>query len=354
MGLKKTKSFVTFYILSFIGLFIAISATYLLPEKYFWDSDIILNNRYNLSGLIGSYQFSIWFYDITKLKYLPIEIVGLIQYIIVTLILFIIGVPRRFYKLNNLRNLLIYSMMLLLAVYIAVPAKEFINFIYISIIVFLIQNRSLKYAKTIAFCLFLMMFFGFFFRPYYYLICILSVLIYLGSYIRIKNYKIISIVYGLLILIGISLSYGIVKGEFISQTTREALNTTRMGSEAAKTMIVSPLDADTWYGESFGIVYGFFSVNVPLNGLKHMLSPQVLIFILWQLLLFYLLIRKYGKCLKELRKRNYDLWLFYFLFSYLIVQGVFEPDLGSAIRHKIGILPLIYYVLNYEHFRKKI
>jgi hypothetical protein len=28
------------------------------------------------------------------------------------------------------------------------------------------------------------------------------------------------------------------------------------------------------------------------------------------------------------------------LFSYFIVQGVFEPDLGTAIRHKIGVFSI--------------
>jgi hypothetical protein len=30
---------------------------------------------------------------------------------------------------------------------------------------------------------------------------------------------------------------------------------------------------DTWYGEAVGIMG--FTVNVPINGLKHLLSPQI-------------------------------------------------------------------------------
>ena len=33
-----------------------------------------------------------------------------------------------------------------------------------------------------------------------------------------------------------------------------------------------------------------------------------------------------------------------------MVQGVFEPDLGTSIRHKIGFLPLIYFALYYDRF----
>jgi hypothetical protein len=39
---------------------------------------------------------------------------------------------------------------------------------------------------------------------------------------------------------------------------------------------------------------------------------------------------------------------------FFIVQGIFEPDLGTSIRHKIGLFPLIYFALYYEDFRKDI
>jgi hypothetical protein len=44
------------------------------------------------------------------------------------------------------------------------------------------------------------------------------------------------------------------------------------------TAVVSPISQDTWYGEAFGIVYGFMAVNVPIiEAVKHILSPQVLV-----------------------------------------------------------------------------
>ena len=41
-------------------------------------------------------------------------------------------------------------------------------------------------------------------------------------------------------------------------------------------------------------------------------------------------------------------WLFHILFGYFMVQGIFEPDLGSSIKHKIGVLPLIYEAVFYK------
>lgn len=127
-----------------------------------------------------------------------------------------------------------------------------------------------------------------------------------------------------------------------------------MASGDANSIITSPVKTDTWYGEVISVFYGFFTVNLPLNGLKHILSPQIIVFVIWQLLLFYILLVRFSKCLKERKKYKYELLIMFILFSFFILQGVFEPDLGSAIRHKTGIFPLIYFALYYEHFRKEL
>jgi cell division protein FtsW (lipid II flippase) len=83
-------------------------------------------------------------------------------------------------------------------------------------------------------------------------------------------------------------------------------------------------------------------------------SPQIISFIIWQLLLFYILLVRLARCLKEKKNNKDELWILLILFSYFIVQGLFEPDLGSAVRHKIGVFPIIYYALYYDYFRKNI
>ncbi|SFZ90119.1 hypothetical protein SAMN05428642_101750 [Flaviramulus basaltis] len=352
MKLLISKSNFAFFLLAISGLLFSVFSYYILPEKYFWDSNTIINNDHGFTGLMGSFPFSIWFYKVTGLKYLSREIIAIIQYSILVYLLYKIGISKDLHKFL-LKNIIIYLMFLMLAIYVAVPSKEFINYIYISFIVFFVIKRKTNIGKTIFISIFLMIFFSWFFRPYYFIIAIIAFFMYIMSYIKIKNYKTATILYGLLLLIFISLSYGVIKGEFISEQTRDVVNNSRMGEDYAKTIIKPPLENDTWYGESISVIHGFFSVNLPVNGLRHFLSPQIVIFILWQLILFYILIRKYEKSIREGKRNNYELWLFYILFSYFIVQGVFEPDLGSALRHKASVFPIIYYLLNYESFRKK-
>jgi hypothetical protein len=147
----------------------------------------------------------------------------------------------------------------------------------------------------------------------------------------------------------------VLTGKFISESTREELNTERRFSKEANSMIVSPVQTDTWYGETISIFNGFVAVNIPVfQGIKHFLSPQIVAFVVWQLFLLYILLVRFSRCLRDREKFKLELWTIIILFSYYIVQGMFEPDLGTATRHKIGFFPLLYFIFYYEDFRRKV
>jgi len=80
----------------------------------------------------------------------------------------------------------------------------------------------------------------------------------------------------------------------------------------------------------------------------------VMAFVVWQLFLFWILIVRFGYLLKSYPERKKELWIMLFILSYFIIQGIFEPDLGSAVRHKIGVLPLIYFIFYYDQFKRKV
>jgi len=67
--------------------------------------------------------------------------------------------------------------------------------------------------------------------------------------IKIPNRTFATLFYGIAIIIFLSLSYGFVQGHFFSEQSRELINSVRMGSVDANSSIVSPVKADTWYGE---------------------------------------------------------------------------------------------------------
>jgi len=347
------KSTAAFLLIATINLVAAFLAFFVLPPKFFYDAAIIIYDKYNEIGYFGSYPLTILFYKITGLKYLPFPLIALLQFPILIYILYKIGIPNNFEKIN-IKNILVYLGIFMIVIYISMPSKEFITYLYVTPIVFMCVRKQFSFQKTVVLSLVLLIIFGVFYRPYFALIPIIAGGMYLISFINFKNKTVTTIFYGLLIAFFLSLSYGILKGEYFSEMSREVVNKTRLGSSDANSMIIPPIKPDTWYGEIIAVFYGFFTVNIPVNGLKHILSPQIIIFIVWQLLLFYILLVRFSKCLKERKKYQYELFILLIIFSFFILQGVFEPDLGSAIRHKIGIFPLIYFALYYEHFRKEL
>ncbi|MGO4817159.1 hypothetical protein [Flavobacterium sp. W22_SRS_FP1] len=344
---KNTAVFIGLF---FCNLLVAFLTPYILPERYFNDTVIIVFDRGQEIGWLGSYPFAIMFYKLTGLRHLSFFLIALIQFPIVTYILYKIGVPHNFHKLN-VKNILVYVGLLLLGIYMSMPTKEFITFLMFCSIPFIFKSNK-KPVFKIGFSLVLVACFSFF-RAYYLLMPIFAIGMYVLSFIKFENKTLSIIFYGILISIFLSLSHGVIRGEYISKQTRENYVVENINKNNINTAIVSPISQDTWYGEVFGIVYGFMAVNVPvIEAIKHILSPQVLVFVLWQLLLFYILFVRFSRCLKNRKQYQFELWTLLILFAFFIVQGIFEPDLGTSIRHKIGLFPLIYFALYYEDFRK--
>ncbi|UUF15576.1 MULTISPECIES: hypothetical protein [Flavobacterium] len=353
MKTKIEKSKAAFLLIAAANLFVAVIAFFILPPKFFYDAAIIAYDKSNEIGYIGSYPVSILLYKISGLRYLPFPVIALIQFPLLMYILYKIGIPDQFEKLT-VKNILVYMGILMIAIFMSMPSKEFITFLYISPIVFMCLNQQISLKKTIIYSTLLLLIFGVFFRPYYLLIPVIGAGMYFVSLISFKSKTITTIFYGLLIAVFLSFSHGIIKGKYLSEISRELVNSDRVGSSDANSIIISPVKTDTWYGETIGIFYGFFTVNVPLNGLKHILSPQIVVFIIWQLLLFYILLVRFAKCLADRKRYSKELLVLLIIFAFFIVQGVFEPDLGTAVRHKMGVFPLIYFALYYESFRKEL
>ena len=348
-----SRSQAAFLIIAILTVVLGVLAIYYLPERFFYDGETIINDYDNEKGFIGSYPVTMSFYEYTGLGNLPVPLVALIQLTILLWVIYKIGLPDKFARLN-LRNILAYSMILMMAFYISMPSKEFLTFLFIALIVRIFQKRDLSITAGIGLVFLMLILFGIWYRPYYVILPLLTLMIYFASQIKIKQQVWAACITGFVVMIFISISYGFLKGEFISESTRESLNAERLGELATNSVINSPVKPDTWYGESFSILYGFISVNLPVNGLRHLLKPQILIFVVWQLILSIYLLVLFKNALKNRLKNSYEIWAFSLVFSYFILQGVFEPDLGSAVKHKIGILPLLYFTLYYDYFRKNI
>jgi hypothetical protein len=346
--IKKNKA--VFLLLFILNLSIAFLAPLILPQRYLDDTPLIVLDPYNEIGWVGSFPFAIMFYKITGLRYLPFFLVALVQIPIISYILYKIGVPDDFHKVNT-KNLVIYIALFIAAVFISFPSKEFITFLMFSSVPLIYLSKKSNRFKIIA-SLILIPCFSFF-REYYLLIPILAIGMYIATFIKFKRKVYSTVFYGLILAVFLSFSHGLVKGEFISKKTRQD-HLDNITGYKVNSSIQSPIPQDTWYGEGIGIFYGFFAVNLPLiEGAKNLLSPQVIAFVVWQSFVFYILIVQLSRCLQNKKENQLKLWALLILFSYFIIQGIFEPDLGTSVRHKMGFLPIIYFVFYYDSIRKK-
>ena len=353
MRLTLQKNKLTFLVLFIISIFIACIGELVLPEKFFYDAQTIVFDYGNEAGFKGSYPIAMTFYKYTQLGKLPFNVVGVIQLCFYYFILYKIGIPKDFHVLS-IKNIVMYLAFFMIAIFIAMPSKEFITFLYVSQIVFLFQSRKIGFDISLLYSFFSLVLFGVFFRSYFALIPFISIILFYFSKIKYPNRTLAILSVSILIIVIFSGLHYIVKGDFFSDLARNLVNDLKKGSSDANSMLIPPLETTGVFSEFINTFYSFFSVNFPIVEYKHLLSPRIVMFIIWQILFTIILVVRFSWAIKDQKKNNRVLWVFYFLFSYLAIQSVFEPDLGSAVRHKIGILPLIYFVFYYDSFSKKI
>ena len=352
--MQLSKNQILFITITFISIVLGVFAYQFLPDKYYYDAVLIATDPYNQKGFINSYPVAMMFYDTFFLNKWPYPILAIFQLLIIFYCFYRLSIPKNFTKLY-LSNILIWSALIALSIYISMPSKEFINILFIFLIAFIFKSIQLKQKIKITIILVLFTLFGLWYRIYFIMIPVLAVTSFMVFRLKIRKKIIVSIFVSVLAAIFMSVSYAIVSGEYMSESTREELNEKRKGRQDSQTLILSPVKTNNAIGEAVGIMYGYVTVNLPFESLiKFYYKPQVILFSIWQILLFYVLIIKFNKARKE-STSVYDerLWLFHIVFSYFVIQGVFEPDLGSSIRHKFGVLPIIYQAIFYTRLYGK-
>ena len=141
MGLSKNQ--ILFVTIAFISIVLGVFAHQLLPEKYYYDAVLIAIDPYNQKGFINSYPVAMMFYDIFFLNKLSYPILAIFQLLIIFYCFYRLSIPKNFTRLY-LSNILIWSALIALSIYISMPSKEFINILFIFLIAFILKSKKLK------------------------------------------------------------------------------------------------------------------------------------------------------------------------------------------------------------------
>lgn len=240
-----------------------------------------------------------------------------------------------FSKYNNLILLFMFS--IFYGAYAAQFSKELVVFILMDFVLLISTSKSLKYNLLIF-----ILIYGIFFRTYWILIFVLSILFYFVA--RNKHTNLWSwIACYFLIIICMELSYNFVTGNFLSNY-RYSVNVWRAMDVNSNTIINNPLINSNILTDFLNFLYGLLNIFIPINGIN---SSNEIIYYLWIWIIVWITFRSILKNKDDLM--DYKL---YFLIGMISVQAFFEPDIGSMLRHQIVLLPILLLFSNRDTFLK--
>ena len=190
--MQLSKNQILFITIAFISVVLGVFAHQFLPDKYYYDAILIATDPYNQKGFINSYPVAMMFYDTFFLNKLPYPILAIFQLSIIFYCFYRLSIPKKFTKLY-LSNILIWSALIALSIYISMPSKEFINILFIFLLAFILKSKKLKQKTKITAILVLFGLFGLWYRIYFVMIPVLAVTSFLVFRLKISKKIITSI-----------------------------------------------------------------------------------------------------------------------------------------------------------------
>ncbi|MCT8975968.1 hypothetical protein N4T77_05100 [Clostridium sp. CX1] len=338
-SINKNKYFYVSYIMfSFaIGFVTKISLDKFLDSKYFYDT-IKIMSLITKNTVIDDkgFDFSKKFFSILNL---PLEYWNITIFLI-TFLIFLVSLLKLPPNFNNRVFYVILPMWIFIFnIYNNTVSKETIQFFVTWVIAFIlcIEKRLLFinfYLGTI------LVYFSINFRVY---LVLHLIVFYALQFIFLKKSNIKSKLLIIFIMVVIaSVFLEIRKPDLISSVlnARIGVNQYRANDPDANTII-----NDIFNNKNNSII--IYSMNsfinvfrflIPLELLR-MHSIKYLVFILYQLIITFLVIRNVIEY-KNLDKRT-NLILFMTIAIFL-VQVIFEPDFGSYLKHQTAYIPFLY------------
>ena len=229
---------------------------------------------------------------------------------------------------KSIQWLYIFSSIILFSIYFRVFTKEIVPLV-INLFVGLLVSRSNSVKKTILLITIINISYAFFFRTYWSIFAFLFIMFYLADNFGwlIKISKRIAFLGVLFLSLALTNSNLLI--------LQDKLNERRIGSEYANSAFTNiPTIFNgllTWPFKIIAFIFPFPFIQKP--------NIQLTLACINILLMFY--------CFLKIGKSEYfELWkvklVIFYLISYVLTLGIFEPDYGSFTKHMAGFLPLIF------------
>lgn len=319
-----------------------------LPDKYFWDSARI-NSMVTGSGKMqeweGSYRVTasifkkINIFDFTDLQDWAI----LIAVIFSILLLIMLSRPR---ELDLIQTVFVIASIGLLNIYIFNISKDIIQYFIFMLIYLVLLMDFLKPIVKVILTFLIFYWESTFFRSYYLIIGVLSVVLYFVFSSRAKKDKKVTVGSVLMIIaiafatiyIFLFLASFIMPSEYneviyVRQTNLNDIAVSQIEN-------VFPIDG----------TLNNFMINYVINAVRMMIPVELirngvfyLPFVVYQIfILFYLV-----KTIRGLRKEMSETVIIALsaFTAYLLGSFIFEPDFGSFVRHEAATFPVLHVIV---------
>lgn len=335
----------------FIMLFIIVLETFLikafqfeiLPSKYFYDSNRILDLANGISTVTDkSYSFAANFFktiNIFNLKTLKqwsyfVSIISLILLVIVLS-------KNKKILLNNL--FFVIASIALLNIYVFNISKDFIQFLFFFLIFIVLKNNRFSNNRKLILTSFILLVEAYAFRIYYVIMAMLMITIYFIYDKMIKEKFLNKKMIVKILILSLCLFFAeVFVVQMISIDNYNAISNARYISNASRE--ASP-DAITIINDIFGRNTSFikFILNYVVN-LVRMLFPIELMtkgikyipFVFYQLFITFTIFNTSVK----LNEKNI-MWLITVI-AFVMISVIFEPDFGSFVRHESTLFLILF------------
>lgn len=335
----KSKSWASSFLIFWVTILVVLffGGDSVLPEKYFWDSQVLMNMMNGGASpdlMDGSYYYTAKFFSIFGDSVIFVNLVVAVVFLCVAALF-----------INNAQTAFFASFLLFphLVLGLSRPQKELIVTLLSMIIIWAVEKTKIRLG--VALCIIGYACYAIV-RNYYALICFSFLLLFWLA----RKGKIDYIIFSVLMLV---LAVSLLPTEFFSmlQGTRDAFNMLRPpGGDGNETIYFNPNPPDSFWNFSFNYLSAasFFLVPILYHQNLSALFLQiynviVLITLFYFLKLYYVKSRQYLSL--EMESRLDKVLLLAMIFaSHVFILLLFEPDLGSFMRHissvAIYLLPL--------------
>jgi hypothetical protein len=347
MQIKKINlSFLAIYT---VGLTLVLIIPFLLPAKYYSDGNHIQQLIIELANASGSFQNTAYIYRLFGFEFLFSD--WLVGIIIFSFSLTIIAYFIRKYsiKWDSLPLILLLIWTIPIAIFLGQYSKEFIALIVTGSLLYLGSTK-----RGLLLGLALVVLYATFFRIYWFLI----LAFFMVHWVLIRNQVSFFRYIILFLLAAIVIFYAgnYMTDQYFSDA-RFRINMYREGSPNAVTMLSNLLVNTSPITDIINTFYGWFMLLIPIHlfktgGIHHIIFA---IFQFINVILFISAVKailRYWKIAWFTLNRQIMMRVqvaIAWCLSFTFVEGMFEPDFGSFLKHELVILPMFFMVIMYRY-----